>query len=214
MKPVTKIFTGIVVLFVVVSGVLFTLSQQDGVVHRYSVVIDAPQEEVWAYLSENHHAKMWSVFFDHITTLPSDDPAISEGGPGSVRRCFRMPDETGISWDEVTVKIEPYQFRQIHTYNIQNWPFESFNELEFNVYQTYEKLGENQTRLEFATDLKAPQSSYAKWMFYSTKFGVERVFRVNLENIKAHIEQGQIAGYDRPHAWEPPGLLEQWRSFE
>lgn len=208
---IKKLLIGIVLsLLLLVSPLAITyfIAQQDGHVHKYSVTINSPQEEVWHYLSDNKNAHKWSIFFDHITTLESDDPTISEGGIGSIRRCFRNPDETGITWDEVTVNTKPYEFRQIHTYNVQHWPYKDFNELEFNVYQTYEDLGNGKTKLSFATDLKTPMTAYAKWMFYLAKWETERIFQANMENIKAHIEQGQLENYQRPHLWEEENPLE------
>ena len=169
---------------------------------------------MWNYLSENHHAKAWSVFFDHITTLPSNNPSITEGGVGSVRRCYRRADETGITWDEVTVKTEPFQYRQIHTYNIKNWPYSDFNNLEFNVYQTYESTGSNKTKLTFAADLKTPQTAYSNWMFYVSKWETERIFKLNLNNIKAHIEQGAKDHYSRPHPYEEQTIWERFWPFQ
>ena len=209
MKKLLLITLTPIILMFVFSGITFVIAQQEGLIHKEFVVINASQEEVWNYLSDNRNAASWSVFFDHITTLDSDGDDIKEGGVGSVRRCYRFADESGITWDEDTVKIEPYSFRQIHTYNIQNWPFEDFNALEFDVFQTYEKLGANQTKLSFSTSLKMPQTAYAKWMFYSAKWETLRIFRVNLENIKAHIEQGQVANYNRPHPWEDIALIEK-----
>lgn len=200
-------------LVLLATAATFVVAQVGSHEHKSTIVINASREDVWQYMSENHHAKMWSVFFDHITTLESDDPAIQEGGIGSVRRCFRHADEKGISWDEVTVKVEPYQFRQIHTYNIQNWPYEDFNALEFNVYQYYESISDSQTRLSFATDLKTPMTAYAKWMFYTAKWETGRIFTTNLENIKAHIEQGAQDSYVRPHAWEETTAFEKILSW-
>lgn len=202
MKKLSLIILIPSILITLAICISFIIAIQKEHIHKEVIVIDASQKEVWDYLSDNSNAKMWSVFFDHISTLESTDPNINEGGVGSVRRCFRHPNEQGISWDEVTVKTEPYHLRQIHTYNIQNWPVKDFNALEFDVYQTYEDLGENKTKLSFTTNLKSPQTNYAKWLFYLAKWETLRVFKVNLENIKAHIEQGQPSSYDRPHKWE------------
>ena len=131
MKRTFRVLALFLGLCLAVQASLFLLAQRSGIQHKESVIINSSQQQVWDYLSENHHAKMWSVFFDHITTLPSDSADIKEGGIGSIRRCFRRPDETGIRWDEVTVESQAPEFRQIHTYNIQNWPYADFNELEF-----------------------------------------------------------------------------------
>ena len=203
MKKFSLIIITPLIFTLLAISISFAIAIQKEHSYKEFVIIDASQKEVWDYLSDNSNAKMWSVFFDHISTLETTDSNVSEGGVGSVRRCFRNPNEQGISWDEITVKAEPYHLRQIHTYNIQNWPVKDFNTLEFDVYQTYEKLGKNKTKLSFTTNLKSPQTAYAKWLFYLAKWETLRVFKVNLENIKAHIEQGQALSYNRPHKWEP-----------
>ena len=208
MKRFSLIIITPIIFIILAISISFVIATQKEQVYKEFVVIDAGQKEVWDYLSDNSNAKMWSIFFDHISTLETTGSDVAEGGVGSVRRCFRNSNEQGISWDEVTVKTEPYHLRQIHTYNIQNWPLEDFNVLEFDVYQTYEKLGKNNTKLGFTASLKSPQTAYAKWLFYISKWETLRVFKVNLENIKVHIERGQMASYDRPHKWEPRTKVE------
>ncbi len=181
---------------------LFTLTflqAQRHVVNEYSVIVNASPKEVWDFLSDNKHAKGWSVFFDHITTLPGNVP---EGSVGSVRRCFRNADETGFSWDETTVETVPYKYRRIAGANIQGVKSPIIKNFRFQAHQVYEDIAPGKTKLTFKGDLDdwTKYGFVERYVNWVSGFEVERVFKLNLINIKAMIEQGP--NYQRPHAWE------------
>lgn len=180
--------------------VALVAQSQRHITTTYSVDIDAPVKEVWEFLSDNRNANGWSVIFDHITPMASSP--VAEGQIGALRRCYRNADNMGFFWDERTLTTEPYTYRSLRTSNISNTSWDFFERYQFTAHQTYEDLGNNRTRLTFGGDL----DDYTKYsidelfIFWATQFEVERVFRLNLENIKAMLEQKQ--DYSRPHPWE------------
>ena len=162
-----------------------------------SVVIDASLNEVWKYASDSSQAKNWSVFFDHISTLPQSAP---DGNPGSIRRCFRNRNEEGTAWDEMTIAVEPEVKRQIYVYHLVGFPFDFLaKRTHYFVLQLYEKIDETHTRLSFVTRPEA--GSFASWVgALIGKSKTREIFKLNLENIKAAIEQK--SAYVRPNAWK------------
>jgi len=180
--------------------VILVAQTQRHVVSSYSVVIDAPVQNVWDFLSDNRNAKGWSVIFDHISPMASSP--VAEGQIGALRRCFRNDNEQGFFWDERTLTSEPYKERTLRTYNVSNTSWELFEKFQFTAYQKYEDLGNGQTRLTFEGDLDdyTKYSVFERFIFWVSQHEGERVFRLNLENIKAMIEQGE--NYQRPHPWE------------
>lgn len=180
--------------------VILVVQAQRHVVTSYSVVINAPVKEVWEFLSDNRNAKGWSVIFDHIAPMASSP--VAEGQIGALRRCFRNENEEGFFWDERTLSSEPYTERTLRTYNVSNTSWDLFEKFQFTAYQKYEDLGNGQTRLTFEGDLDdyTKYSVFERFIFWVSQHEGERVFRLNLENIKAMLEQGE--NYQRPHAWE------------
>ncbi|PHS62446.1 MAG: hypothetical protein COB09_15330 [Thalassobium sp.] len=195
-----KLLAGLVAV-VTLSVVILIAQAQRHVVTSHSVVINAPVKEVWDFLSDNRHAKGWSVIFDHIRPLESSP--VAEGQIGALRRCFRNDNEEGFFWDERTLTTEPYKRRTLRTYNVSNTSWELFERFQFTAYQLYEDLGNGTTRLTFEGDLDdhTKYSVFEHFVFWVSQFEGERVFRLNLENIKAMIEQKDA--FDRPHPWEP-----------
>jgi len=163
----------------------------------YTVTINAPIEAVWDYASDSSKAVEWSVFFTHIESLPG----IEDGKVGSLRRCFRRHDETGVMWDEEVVEIRPLEYRQIRTFNIRGFNDPQFEDVEFKVEQHYEKIDETTSRLTFSSELKEPMNPMVILKLLFTVSEGRRIFRLNLENIKAAIEAGEH--YQRPHPYEP-----------
>ena len=108
-----KLLAGLVAV-VTLSIVILIAQAQRHVVTSHSVVINAPVKEVWDFLSDNRHAKGWSVIFDHIRPLESSP--VAEGQIGALRRCFRNDNEEGFFWDERTLTAEPYKRRTLRTY--------------------------------------------------------------------------------------------------
>jgi hypothetical protein len=159
-----------------------------------SVTINAPVEVVWKYVSDSTKARDWSVYFDHISPLPG----IQDGQVGSLRRCFRNADESGLSWDEVTTIIQPLKMRQITTYNIKHlpWSLLTFGGYVF-VRQHYRKISDQQTELTFQTVSPADANWIHRKVFEFSRRDTLRIFKQNLTNIKALIE-----GAPRVHPWE------------
>ena len=183
----------ILLIFLLIPAATFFYAKRSS----YTVTINAPIEEVWTYASDSSKAVDWSVYFTHISALPG----IEDGKVGSLRRCFRRKDETGIMWDEEVIRIKPFEYREIRTFNIKGFPDRDFAQLEFKVHQRYRKIDENTTALTFASELRQPFSPLiiAKMLF--TVSEGRRIFRLNLENIKAAIEQKE--NYRRIHPYEP-----------
>jgi uncharacterized protein YndB with AHSA1/START domain len=190
----------LVIILLLLASAALVIQAQRHITTSYSIEIDAPVEKVWNFLSDNRNAKGWSVIFDHITPMASSP--VAEGQIGALRRCYRNADNMGFFWDERTLTTEPYTYRSLRTSNISNTSWDFFERYQFTAHQTYEDLGNNRTRLTFGGDL----DDYTKYsidelfIFWATQFEVERVFRLNLENIKAMLEQKQE--YSRPHPWE------------
>jgi len=180
--------------------VILVAQAQRHVVSPYSVVIIAPVKQVWDFLSDNRNSKGWSVIFDHIA--PMAESPVAEGQIGALRRCFRNDNEQGFFWDERTLTSEPYKERTLRTFNVSNTSWELFERFQFTAYQHYEDLGNGQTRLTFEGDLDdyTKYSVFERFIFWVSQHEGERVFRLNLENIKAMVEQGE--NYQRPHPWE------------
>lgn len=160
-----------------------------------TVLIDAPLQDVWSYVSDSTRANEWSVFFDHISPLPGKFP---DGKIGSFRRCFRMADETGARWDELTIDVQPQVSRNIVTFNLIGFGFERLLRGNYMfVRQLYRTTEEGYTELTFQT-IASPQNNIAsKIAFAISRKETTRIFRENLENIKSHLE-----GYPRPYPWK------------
>jgi len=188
------------ILFITLLTTTLVLQAQRHVMTTYSVDIDAPVAEVWDFLSDNRNAKGWSVIFDHIE--PKADSPVPEGNIGALRRCYRNANKEGFFWDERTLTTEPYAYRSLRTFNISNTSWDFFENFQFTAHQTYEDLGNNKTRLTFSGDLDdyTKYSMTERFVFWVTQYEGERIFRLNLENIKAMLEQKQ--DYLRPNPWE------------
>lgn len=162
-----------------------------------SVLINAPLSEVWTYASDSSQAKNWSVYFDHISTLPNE---AHDGSVGSIRRCFRNADETGPRWDELTIAVQPESQRQLYVYNLVGFQMNFiFYDTRYFVIQLYEKIDDSHTRLTFKT---VPEKRLiSKVAAIIGKKTTDHIFTLNLENIKTAIEQK--AAYARLHPWDP-----------
>ena len=167
-----------------------------------SVIISAPVAEVWDYLSDSGNASAWSVYFDHITPLPGG----VDGGLGALRRCFRRSDETGIRWDEEVVALDRPRRRVIHVFNVRGTRLATARRAEFRVTQLYEPLGTDATRLTFRVTVHVPSDAARRLLFWATHWETRRMFRLNLQNIRAAVEQG--ARYRRIHRWEPRNIFD------
>jgi len=172
--------------------------------------IQAPLEDVWTYAGDSLRATEWSVYFDHISPLP--ESPVSDGQIGALRRCFRRAVETGPMWDEEVVALVPMRYREIRTYQLQNfrWPVQiAATRTEYRVGQHYESLGPEHSRLTFSTDLIRPRGPLAQAAFSLFSRDVKRIFHLNLDNIRAAIEaKHQGEPYQRPHAYDPSHPLD------
>ena len=183
-----------------------------------SVTIDAPVTETWSVASKSDNARKWSVYFHHISALPSKKPnGPVDGQPGSKRMCYCFEDEKGVKWKEKVVTIEPNKYRKIQTYKLTgfNIPMAGFS--EYYVDQFYKDKGNGKSELTFGTYMKEPESIFKnpinllKWAVYpimklgyiaSARREVGRVFQVNLENIGALVEaQFHKKAYVQPHPY-------------
>ncbi len=182
-----------VMLAVGISVLILDLHRSPEVVE--SITIAAPVEEVWNYLGDSGNARQWSVFFHHISPLDSLD-----GKLGSKRRCFRMPDQTGLRWDETVIAVEPYRERRIHVHNLVGFALPRADRSEFETRQLYQSTEAGTTTLIFTARLREPQDLLTRFLFLLTQHETRRIFRLNLANIKAAVEQGEA--YERVHAWE------------
>ncbi|MGI9173979.1 MAG: SRPBCC family protein [Rhodothermales bacterium] len=173
------------------------------------VVIDAPIEAVWAYVGESRNAHAWSVYFHHITPKRTSGSA-PDGTPGALRICYRHADETGVQWDEVIVMAEQEDTvwtRRLRSFNLRGFsgvPGLLATRTAYNVEQRYVALGPRQTALRFRTRLEPGSNALLRLAFRPYRNEMERIFRLNLENIKAAVEaETHGVAYVRPHPYEP-----------
>jgi hypothetical protein len=149
------------------------------------VVVHAPIDVVWEYTADSSKAADWSIYFDHITPLAG----IADGQVGAVRRCYRYPDETGMTWDEKVVSTQAPHTRQIRTYGIKNSAIGNMDSIEFDVFHSLKSLGPNETELTFSSRLAKNDLSYFKsFLLYLASFKSARIVQKNVENIKMLIE--------------------------
>ena len=111
-----------------------------------------------------------------------------------------------MTWDEEVVVLDPQRYREIRTYDLRGFrPMLQAGAAftEYQVGQHYDVLGPERTRLTFSTALRRPDLAAARWLFGRTAPEVVRIFRLNLENIRAAVEaEHRDAVYDRPHPYE------------
>lgn len=155
-----------------------------------SVVIEASPAAVWDYLSDNSKAEEWSVYFHHIATLDA---------AAQTRRCFMNADESGKRWDERVVGIALHRVRHIDMYNMTEYGVPGVQNHHYDVYQLYERLGPNRTKLTFRT-APAKGASFGQHLLWAAaRRKTAKIFAQNLVNIKAAIEQG--ADYQRRYPY-------------
>jgi uncharacterized protein YndB with AHSA1/START domain len=152
-----------------------------------TVVIDAPIDSVYAYLSNSANASRWSVFVDHIVPLNAD--SVPDGAVGSFRRCFQNADKQGLRWDEEIIIVEPLKQRRLSIFNMVDFPMQAEH---LATDQFYEATSNTQTRLTFTVFfLQAPSF----WTTLKMKLGawrIDDIFIQNMNNIKQDIEQKRI----------------------
>lgn len=108
-----------------------------------------------------------------------------------------MEDETGAYWDEVITRVVPEEIREITTYNLTGFDFNFLSNGQYVfVRQIYKVLDSETTELTFQTISPHTANLLAKFVFYLSKDKTRKIFKENLENIKAGIE-----GKPRLHKW-------------
>ena len=148
-----------------------------------TVEIDAPINDVYVYLGNSYNAKVWSVFVDHITPLNGKE--FKDGKKGSIRRCFKNKNETGIFWDEKILIEKPNKKRQLNIYNIHGFSISGNGLLTEQLYET--KNGK--TELSFVLYLDKKESSWIKELkLYIAAYKVSKIFRGNIEKVKSILE--------------------------
>ena len=163
---------------------------------EHSVVIDKPVTIVWDYVSDSSRAREWSIYFHHISPLPSD---ADDGDIGSMRRCFRRADESGMYWDEVVTALNPGRYRKLKTYNTNGYGMFDLlvNRAEYDVEQFYDPINEHQSSLRFRV---VGRNFWGRAVVNLSHRDTLTVFKRNLKNIKAYLERGIVRAlpYD-PH---------------
>jgi hypothetical protein len=169
-----------------------------------SIVIEAPVDAVWSYVSASENAAEWSVYFHHISPLPG---GVRDGEVGSIRRCFRSAAEMeDIWWDELVLEVRPQRYRRILSFNAHGLNPPILNTGEFYVHQKYEYLDSARTRLTFSAEQIRPSDPLLKARFYSARRAGKTMFRLNLENIRSAVEaRHQQRPFVRLHPYLPPG---------
>lgn len=190
MKQISK-----VVLVVMLSTALLLLitiwfspyGAHDGETHKSvktAIVIDASAEKVFRYLGNSANAAKWSVYVHHISTL--NDSIVSDGMPGSIRRCFTQADEQGIVWDEITTIVIPNKKRQLDIFNMAGF---SMSAEGLASEQLYKPLDSNRMQLTFTLLYPNHKPTLFELLkTYIVAYKVNSIFKKNLANIKRNIE--------------------------
>lgn len=148
------------------------------------VLIDAPKEKVYNYLGNSDNARDWSVFVDHINTLNAKSRP--DGAVGSVRRCFKTKNETGIVWDEEILINEANQRRRLSIFNMKGFGLSAENLFTEQIYT--EKNGK--CELSFTLFFDETKSNWwDKLKLYYAAYKVSTIFDDNLQNIKKYNEK-------------------------
>lgn len=148
-----------------------------------TIEINAPAEEVFAYLGNSANAAKWSVFVDHISPLNPQE--VSDGQVGSKRRCFQNPDEKGLRWDETILINEQNKRRRISIYNLIDFSIEADG---LATEQLYESLENGRTRLIFSVFYLEKPDAITTFKTFIGSWYIQYIFKKNMENIKTEVE--------------------------
>jgi hypothetical protein len=108
-----------------------------------------------------------------------------------------MENEVGPYWDEVITRVVPQELRDITTYNLTGFDFNFLANGQYVlVRQIYKTIDSNTTELTFQTTTPSSANLLARFLFYISKAKTRKIFKENLENIKAAIE-----GKSRIYNW-------------
>ena len=178
----------------------------------YREVIKAPVAETWTYASNSSRAREWSVFFDHITPVTGVGKP-RDGTVGSVRICYRNPDERGERWSERTISFTRERSRHIRTFDLHGFTGGYLvSSGQFDVLQDYHDEGHGTSSLRFTTTVHR-RDGMLGLLAYPVQKAIFSVgpyddhtrwtFKVNLENIRAAVEAAHNgARYVEPHRWQ------------
>lgn len=186
------VLIGIVLATTAASGGMIAFSpygRQDGFPYRvmaHTVEIGAPADSVFRYLGNSANASRWSTFVHHITPLNPD--SVPDGAVGSRRRCFRLADESGETWDETITVVEPSRRRQLTLYAFRNFAVSADN---MATEQIYEALGPDRSRLTFTVFFKDVEPGFLDaYLMYLTAYRIHDIFKDNMRNIARIVEAG------------------------
>jgi hypothetical protein len=149
-----------------------------------TVSINVPACKVYNYLGNSDNASKWSAFVDHITPLNAE--LFKDGEVGSIRRCFKNKDESGMFWDEETLINEKNKIRQLSVYNMSNINIDGKHIMTEQIYN--DKSG--QCELTFKLFFKSGLSGwFDELKMYVVAYRVSSIFDDNLNRIKQNLEQ-------------------------
>ncbi|MEY2924221.1 MAG: hypothetical protein RLZZ337_769 [Bacteroidota bacterium] len=181
-----KLKIGIGLVSLLVLALLFSPfnKEEEQYVLARSLIIEKPVSQVYTYLGSSATAHDWSMFVDHITPLNSDK--IPDGKKGSIRRCFRNMNETGIWWDEEILADIPNKERELTIYNMHGFIIQTNN---LTTKQIYSSISENQTELTLSLYKNAEELGFVDWLKLKTSgWVIGLIFKNNLKGIKREIE--------------------------
>lgn len=159
---------------------------RDGKLVESTILINAPVEQIFAYLGNSDNASEWSVFVDHISPLNSYE--VADGNPGSIRPCFVKKDEKGKSWDEEVLVVDLNKQRLLSYYNYRNFVLTAG---VINTEQLYEETKEGHCLLSLTLFFPQEKTNLLKHLkMYYAAYQVSYFFEENLKNIKQFNEGG------------------------
>ena len=159
---------------------------RDGKLVESKILINAPVEQIFAYLGDSDNASEWSVFVDHISPLNSHE--VSDGSPGSIRRCFVKKDEKRKSWDEEVLAVDLNKRRLLSCYNYREFVLTAGI---LNTEQLYEETKDGHCLLSLTLFFPQEKTSFLKHLkMYYAAYQVSYLFEENLKNIKKFNEDG------------------------
>jgi len=147
---------------------------------KSTIQINAPVEQVFKYLGNSDNARDWSVFVDHISPINSNE--VSDGNPGSIRRCFVNKDEKGKIWDEEVLVVDNNKRRLLSCYDFKEFILAAG---VLNTEQLYVETKDGHCLLSltlFFPQEKTTLFNHLK-MYYAA-YEVAYLFEENLKNIK------------------------------
>ncbi|MES1172334.1 MAG: SRPBCC family protein [Bacteroidota bacterium] len=192
MRKLAKVVVGVTGIVAVAAGTALAFSpygrRVDPPSPRLEETVDvaAPCGRVFTYLGDSSHARLWSVFINHIT--PLNPEVAADGAVGSIRRSFRNADEQGMRWDEEFMIVEPDRRRRLRIFNMVEARAPRDNSLMSE--QVYRPLPDGGCRLAFTLFLQNPPSLADQVAVRLIAHQVSRVFRRNIANVKRLVEQG------------------------